>query len=369
MPGPRAGIRVLLATQLAGIAAAAVAVLAALGPLLLARPTPARLLALAGILAAAIFASGALLLGRAVARPVDRMLAAAERLAGSGRGLPVLGEGDAPPPGLGRAAVAFERTAAALDEERRALSAKVDELTRANAALAAARESLARSERLATVGRLAAGVAHEVGNPLGAIGGFAELARTRLEAGAPGAEVADFLARISAETGRIDAIVRDLLDFARPSHLDVAPVGVAAALDAALRLARVQARFRDVRVEVELPEALPPVLADERRLAQVFLNLLLNAGDAMNGRGVVRVAATRADGRVDVRVADGGSGIPEADRARVFEPFFTTKAPGQGTGLGLAVCHGIVESFGGTIAAEHPEAGEGAVFRIGLRTA
>ncbi len=358
----------LLAAQLAAIAAVAVAALAALGPLL-ARPTPARLLALAGILAAVIFATGSLLLGRAVARPVDRMLAAAERLAGSGRGLPVLGEGDAAPQGLGRAAVAFERTAAALDEERWALSAKVDELTRANAALAAARESLARSERLATVGRLAAGVAHEIGNPLGAIGGYAELARGRLEAGTGGdAEVADFLARISAETARIDAIVRDLLDFARPSQLEVVPVGVAAALDAALRLARVQERFRHVQVEVALPEALPPVLADERRLAQVFLNLLLNAADAMSGRGVVRVEATHAPGRVEVRVADGGPGIPEADLARVFEPFFTTKPPGLGTGLGLAVCHGIMESFCGTIAAEPSVPGKGAVFRIGLRT-
>ncbi|HEY6005144.1 MAG TPA: ATP-binding protein, partial [Anaeromyxobacter sp.] len=270
-------------------------------------------------------------------------------------------------PALSRAALAFERVASALALERVRLAAKVEELTRANRELAEARESLVRSEKLATVGRLAGGVAHEVGNPLGAIAGYAELARARLAGGSAGAgEVADLLSRISAEAARIDAIIRDLLDFARPSDLALAPVPLAGVVEGAVRLARMQPRFRRVEVAVELPADLPPVRADERRLGQVLLNLLMNAGDAMEGGGAVRIAARAEGEHVRVDVADRGPGILPEHLPRLFDPFFTTKPPGKGTGLGLAVCHGIVESLGGEIAAENGPSG-GAVFSLKLR--
>jgi C4-dicarboxylate-specific signal transduction histidine kinase len=300
---------------------------------------------------------------------VDRILAAAEALGGGGE-LPLLAPpGEPAVRGLSGAAIAFERLAAALAVERRRLADKVVELEGANRDLADARESWLRSERLATVGRLAAGVAHEVGNPLGAIAGYAELARDRLRAG-KASEAADFLERIAAETGRIDAIVRDLLDLARPARLDLGPVDVASALEDALRLARVQDRFRRVAVTVDVPPELPPVLADARRLGQVFLNVFLNAGDAMGGAGEVRVEARReaAGSGVEVRIADRGAGIRPEDLPHLFDPFFTTKGPGQGTGLGLAVCHAAMESFGGAIVAEAAPAG-GAVFRLTLRLA
>ncbi|MFY3742888.1 sensor histidine kinase [Anaeromyxobacter sp. Red801] len=365
----RRRLRLLLLLQVTALAAASAALLLALGLPLLARgvltPRAFALLALAD--AALVALLGAAILLRWVGAPVERLLAAASRIqAGEGE-LPPLGPpGEVAGAGLGRAALAFERTSAALGEERHRLAARVEELAAANARLAEAREELLRAERLATVGRLAAGIAHEVGNPLGAITGYAELARARLEGGGAPAEVADFLARISAETQRIDAIVRDLLDFARPSRLDLAPVGLPAAIDAALRLARMQERFRGVRIELELPAQLPPVVADERRLAQVFLNLLLNAADAMEGAGAVRIRARAVDAAVEVEVADEGPGIPSADLPRVFDPFFTTKPPGRGTGLGLAVCHGIMESFGGGIAAER--SARGALLRLRLRT-
>jgi signal transduction histidine kinase len=122
-----------------------------------------------------------------------------------------------------------------------------------------------------------------------------------------------------------------------------------------------QGRCREVEVTPALPAGLPPVLADERRLVQVLLNLLLNAGDAMGGRGEVRVTAAGpaggAAGEVMVAVEDSGPGIPPEVLPRVFDPFFTTKDPGEGTGLGLAVCHGIVESFGGRIEAANAPGG------------
>jgi C4-dicarboxylate-specific signal transduction histidine kinase len=243
----------------------------------------------------------------------------------------------------------------------------VAELTRANDALAGARESLARSEKLATVGRLAAGLAHEIGNPLGAITGYVAVARSRLPPGAD-ADLADALERIDAAAARIDLTVRDLLDFARPSAVAVVPIDLGAALDATLRLARVQPRFRQVELAVDLPPDLPAVLADEHHLAQVLLNLLLNAGDAMDGSGRVAVGARADGGRVLVEIADEGPGIQADDLPRIFDPFFTTKAPGAGSGLGLAICHRIMETFGGEITASSSASG-GAVFRLALRAA
>jgi signal transduction histidine kinase len=356
-----ASVRSHLVLQLAAIAAASLAVLAAVGlPLVAAGAPPAALAAALLVAAALVVALGAAVLFRGVARPVERMLAAAEQL--STEGLPALGPpGEARGPGLPRAALAFERTVAALGE-------KVAALERANRELSQARESLVRQERLATAGRLAAGIAHEVGNPLGAITGYAELGRDRLRTG-DAAAVADFLARIGDEALRIDRIVRDLLDLARPGEEPVVgATGLAAPLDAALRLARMQPRFRSVAVDVALPDALPPVVADARRLSQVFLNLLLNAADATGGEGRVRVEAAAEGARVVVKVSDDGPGIAAADLPRIFEPFFTTKGAGRGTGLGLAVSQGIVESFGGEISAANAAAG-GAVLTLSLRAA
>ena len=361
------GTRLLLVLTVASaVAAGAVLQLATMLVLVAAgRPSPLALVAVEGGVALFVVLSAAAMLGRLVARPVERILAAAASLSSTQPGeLPILGEGGL---GLDRAAVAFERLAAALVEERGRLAAKVDELTTANRALAEARESLLRSEKLATVGRLAAGLAHEVGNPLGAIAGYADLARSRLGADAD-PELRESIARIAAAAERIDRTVRDLLDFARPVPLTLSPVGLAVAVDAALRLARVQSRFRGVAVDLDLPDGIPPVLADEHHLAQLFLKLFLNAGDAMEGSGRIRVAARAGAAGVDVEVADTGPGIAPGDLPRIFDPFFTTKDPGEGTGLGLAICHRIAESFGGSIEAENGPGG-GALLRIRLRGA
>ncbi len=364
--GARPGTRLFLLLQTLALAALSAALLFALGlPLLAGRALSAKayvVLVAADTVLLAV--AGTVLLWRTVARPVERLLSAAERL-GSRADLPILGE----PEGLAlsRAALAFERLAGELVEERAQLAAKVDELTRANRELAEARESLVRTEKLATVGRLAAGVAHEVGNPLGAISGYVDLLRSRLPPEAS-PEVRDWLERIAGEAGRIDRTVRDLLDFARPAKASLAPIDLRAALDGSLRIARVQSRFRGVEVSAHLPEGLPRVLADEHQLAQVLVNLFLNAGDAQQGAGGLRLEAHAEPGRVMLTLADGGPGIPLEDLQQVFDPFFTTKEPGHGTGLGLAICHRIMESFGGEISAGNAPGG-GAVFTLVFRAA
>ncbi|HVP66526.1 MAG TPA: ATP-binding protein [Anaeromyxobacteraceae bacterium] len=361
------GTRILLALAIASaVAVGGLLLLAALLVLMgTGRPSPVALAAAVGGVSLFVAVAGSAMLGRLVARPVERILEAASTLSAAAPGrLPILGEGGL---GLDRAAVAFERLAAELGEERSRLAAKVEELTAANRALAEARESLLRSEKLATVGGLAAGLAHEIGNPLGAIAGYAEVARSRLPQAAD-PELQEAIQRIAAAAGRIDRTVRDLLDFARPAPLTLRPVGLHAAVDAALRLARVQARFRGVDVDLDVPVELPLVLADEHHLAQLFLNLFLNSGDAMSGVGRVRVAARAEGPRVRVEVADTGPGFAPADLPRIFDPFFTTKDPGEGTGLGLAICHRIAETFGGSIEAANAPGG-GAVVVLSLLAA
>jgi signal transduction histidine kinase len=361
------GTRTLLVLSVASAVASGVVLLAAASMALVAsgRSSPLALAGLGFWIAVFVIWGASSMLVRRVARPVERILAAARDLQADAPGeLPVLGDSGV---GLDQAALAFERTAAALAEERSRLAAKVTELTAANAALAEARASLVRSEKLATVGRLAAGVAHEIGNPLGAVSGYAELARARLSSdGDP--QVSDALDRVAAAAERIDRIVRDLLDFARPTPLQVLPVSIGNAVDAAVRLAAVQSRFKEVEVVLDLPADLPPVLADERHLSQVILNLLLNAGDAMQGKGRVEVSASRRIDEVELTVSDTGPGISAEDLPRIFDPFFTTKEPGQGSGLGLSICHSIVESMGGAIDASSPPGG-GAAFVVRLRAA
>ena len=223
-------------------------------------------------------------------------------------------------------------------------------------------------DRLAAVGEMAAAIAHEVKNPLAGIEVMAGLLR-RKTADAP--ETQTVLSDIINEAKMANAIVQEVLEFVRPIRLQVEHTAVASAVQAAIQLADTKARRGGINVEVNVPQGLPLINGDQHQLTQLFTNLLINAYEAMNGRGNVRFAARAVhvedgmDGReaVLVELADEGPGMPQDVAERVFNPFFTTKP--QGSGLGLSIVRKIVDAHDGSIDLETAP-GRGTVIRVTL---
>jgi signal transduction histidine kinase len=243
-----------------------------------------------------------------------------------------------------------------------ALAAAFNQMT---ASLVSQREQLIRTEKLASVGQLAAGVAHEIGNPLAAILGFVDILRSSTEKPLSAAEQKDMLDRVKAEIQRIHRTIEDLLAYSRPSREEAQPTDAFKILLASQGLLEPQKRFRGVRVVTEAPTAWPRVVVSPGRLQQVFVNLLLNAADAMNGEGTVTISCTLDERRVLIAFTDSGPGVPPELRRKIFDPFFTTKPPGHGTGLGLAISRSILETFGGGLDLVS-EGGPGATFVVSL---
>lgn len=254
---------------------------------------------------------------------------------------------------------ALQRMAEALRAEQSLTRSQMASLREANARLARAQTELVSSERLATVGRLAAGVAHEVGNPLSGILGYVALARMK----APTPELKDFLERIDHEVQRIDRIIRGLLELGRPGTASLGPVEVGAVVETCVRLVRAAPELANVTVELGLEPGLL-ARADAGPLSQIIINLLLNAAQAMGGKGRVRVTTRREEGEARLVVEDAGPGIPADVMPRLFEPFFTTKGR-EGTGLGLAVSLRLAQVMGGGLRAENAPGG-GARFTVSL---
>jgi PAS domain S-box-containing protein len=228
------------------------------------------------------------------------------------------------------------------------------------------RARLMETERLAAVGELVAGVAHEVNNPLSSISAFAQLL---LRDGTLNDSQRESVEVIRSETGRASQVVRDLLAFARRSAPQREPLDLNLVIERTIRLRNYQLTASNVHVDLSLSSEIPAVTGDARQLQQVVLNLVTNAIQAVAGVGGGTLSiSTHADGeRVVLDVADTGTGIPQALRARVFEPFFTTKPEGEGTGLGLSVSYGIVTAHGGTIRlVDRRDGGPGARFIVTL---
>jgi signal transduction histidine kinase len=311
---------------------------------------------------------GRALVTRLVLRPLHRVMAAADSVA----------DGDL--------------AARAPDADTRDFATLAERLNRMTDRLLDAQSQLVRSEKLASIGRLAAGVAHEVGNPLGAVGTYLEVLRRR---GAD-QEVTEGMAR---ELERLDRIVRSLLDYARPQEDPLVPVKPARIVRGAFELLRAQGAFRQVRAEIDEGTHVPEVLGRAHVLEQTLVNLLLNAVDATPSGGTIIIGARRwayepgqavpkraSDPgnarfpRVSERrparaefaagqpgallfVADSGPGVAPEDRDKIFEPFYTTKEPGRGTGLGLAIVARSVHEMGGVVWVDGAREG-GAAFKL-----
>lgn len=217
-------------------------------------------------------------------------------------------------------------------------------------------EQVRRNERLTALGSLAAGVAHEIRNPLSSIKGFA----TYLSGKVQGQDQEAARAMVQ-ETDRLNRVVTELLEFARPARMQRKDVDVNQLVERALRLIRADTEAKGIRVVFTPDKALPHALLDAERLTQALLNLFLNAVQAMDPGGVLHITAVLEQGRIALRIADTGCGMPEDLLPGIFNPYFTTKT--SGTGLGLAIVHRIIEAHGGEVKVES-RVGQGTVFTL-----
>ena len=226
----------------------------------------------------------------------------------------------------------------------------------------ATRQEMGRSEQLASVGRLAAGVAHEINNPLTGVLAFADMLREKENMDEQDQQDLELIIR---ETKRVREIVRGLLDFARETPFVQKPVDINELIRQTLRLLGKREAFQNIYLVEDLSDHLPLVSADQNQLQQVLLNLTLNACEAMADGGTLMVGTSTDLGRVVFKVTDTGCGISPREIAKIFDPFYTTKPVGKGTGLGLSVSYGILQQHGGTLEVES-ELGMGSTFIVTL---
>lgn len=343
--------------------------------------------------AVVIILLGSLVMLRLLVQPVENMVQATERMAAGDYRVKVPGRAGGE---IGRLGRALGKLASTLQDKQAVMQRQLKRLERINEELKTAHDQLLHSDRLAYVGRVAAGVAHEVGNPLGVIYGYVEILK--------GADLADedrdVLVRLEKEIQRIDQTMRGLLDFSRIEPASPEPADLMKLAREATEMMKTQRGLDRVQVVWEEAEDIPPVVVNPAQFKQVIVNLLLNAADAMAGEGEIRFCMDKApydkaelleaklpgapdetqvaftdalhrgivlserigppEGTLIVRlhVIDSGPGMSAEVLKDVFEPFFTTKPQGKGTGLGLAICQRIVSSAGGLIRIEsRPGAG------------
>ncbi|HEX9022392.1 MAG TPA: ATP-binding protein [Geobacteraceae bacterium] len=345
-----------------------------------------------------LLAFGSFLLSRIVVVPVRKLLAATERISAGdyGHSVPVPGGAE-----IAELAESFNGMVAALRGKREEAEAYMKSLEKANLELEAAREEAIRTEKMASIGLLAAGMAHEIGTPLAAIIGYAGILRDEL---ADDDAKADYLRRIEHDASRIDRIVRDLLNYARPTAAQYENVDVDSLLRETLDMLERQGIFKRIRTTLDVETGIPPICVDRNQLMQVLINLMVNARDAMPQGGELTVRAYTGELRIDspkspahppaaimgrrkedfqgafrasflsgrsfancvkIDICDNGTGIDEQHLGKIFDPFFTTKEPGKGTGLGLSISARIIDSFGGRITVESAK-GEGTRLTVWL---
>ncbi len=351
---------------------------------------------------AALFVLGSAVIRRLMVAPMEQLAADAGRIA-SGDFRYRIQESNSRE--LHQVRTSVNEMADRLITDQELLAENVESLEHTVRDLIEARDQVIHTARLASVGTLAAGVAHEIGNPLGAIMAFVDVAKGRMEKSGEDPELLEY---IRGEAARIDRIVRGLLDYARPRDDTVAPYSPVDVLNRVRELLESQGKLDDLDAEWASLGDVPNVVMERHRLEQVMVNLLLNAVAALESTENARISVDvwgeaggvsllpvkrehdpvgisyvhrrrvsqedgghgidlifNADRVAVIRVSDNGPGIPEEDRESVFDPFFTTKELGKGTGLGLSICARLVEGMGGRIHADNQEGG-GAAFTIRL---
>ncbi len=320
---------------------------------------------------AIIIAFGVILLSGAVIKPIQSLKSAAERIAGGNLDERVM----LAPKGADDSTNEVISLARSFNTMAERLSGEIKTLERVNRELLATQEELLRSRTLAAVGSLAAGIAHEIGNPLGAIKGYLDVLK---KGHIPSEEDREFIGRATKEAMRIDAIVREFLQIARPIKAASAMVDVNSVVEEVVSTISVSEAFAGIKTRLNLEKGAPAVMIEEGKLRQVFLNLLINAAHSMKEAsertvtietGIEKKApeAGFANRRRDdaaiaelqrpfvereyvfISFSDTGCGIGGEDMKKVFDPFFSTKEPGAGTGLGLFMSQGIIKAYGGEI--------------------
>ena len=264
-----------------------------------------------------------------------------------------------------------------ITEDKRKLQDAVHTLEKSNTELEKAQEEIIRAEKLATVGRLSSGIAHEIGNPIGIIMGYLELLK---KDDVQASDKQEYILRTEKELHRMDTVIRQLLDLSRPSDVDSGLTFIHEVIDDIANVLSVQPLMSDIELSLSLDATSDQVMADPNQLRQVFLNLAINATDAMTSGlegkparleiisefgNMLSTDNKQSTKGIHIRFIDNGPGIPEAILDKIFDPFFSTKAPGKGTGLGLYVCFMIIDSMGGSIHAQSLE-GQGTTMTIAL---
>jgi len=246
-----------------------------------------------------------------------------------------------------------------ISADKETLRSTVNSLELANLELKKAQTEIIRAEKLASAGRLSAGIAHEIGNPIGIVMGYLELLKQK---DIPAAEKKEYIQRTEEEIERINTIIRQLLEISRPSNAGLKVVSVHDLIDDIAQVLKVQPLMSNIELECCLEAQNDRILADSNQLRQVFLNLIINAADAVSSedktiKGKLTIKSSLVDEKhkppeddrtlLNIMFIDNGPGIPEENISNIFDPFYTTKDPGKGTGLGLSVSFMIVEGFGG----------------------